>query len=207
VLANNKKKRRRVANSTRMQLKRIESILGNNKKQRVLSQTALFFPSEENTRKHKQKPLEHKMVVASGYTKSKRPSQSVKSPRAHKSLNKKQKITDVERRRLRRLPKPDLQKILKLAGEPTNQAVPLDQRTKNYLAHAISRNPRVAAFFAAGGFLLGSAGSASLMHFLKTTKASTQELTGKKWPAYLYAFDEDFEDNGIDTNPYAELEM
>jgi hypothetical protein len=67
------------------------------------------------------------------------------SPRAHESLTKTLKINDKQRRRLRRLPKSELRKIFTIAGETVDpNVVPPSKQTKNYLAHAIARNSKVA---------------------------------------------------------------
>jgi hypothetical protein len=94
-----------------------------------------------------------------------------KSPPPHKSLTKTQKTSDLERRRLARLPKPELEAIIKLAGEVPDQKIPESERTKSYLAHVISRNPLVSSFIASGGGLVaGGLFGATLKHFLQDRK-------------------------------------
>ena len=62
-----------------------------------------------------------------------------RSPEPPKSLKKNVKITSPERRRLKRLPKKDLQQLSLLAGEIVDE-----KDTKSILAHRLSRNQKIA---------------------------------------------------------------
>ena len=107
----------------------------------------------------------------------------INSPKPCKTIKGKQKITNVNQRKLRRLKKDDLHELAALAGVNNDEI-----KNKNDLSHLLARNPKIAsAFGAAGVVVLGGLGIALKKHF--KTKKNSESKTKKSLEKNIHILD------------------
>ena len=94
----------------------------------------------------------------------------IRSPRAPAYLKKPVIISSPQRRKLKRLPKKDLQHLSFLAGEPLEK-----KDTKSIITHRLSRNQKIALG-------LGASSSIPLLYWALRGKKNTKLKNPKKTP-------------------------
>ena len=96
----------------------------------------------------------------------------IDSPSPSKTIKGKSKISDVDRRKLRRLKKDELHELATWAGVNDEK-----MKNKNDLSHLLARNPKIAAAIGATSTVVGGFGIVALIKHFRNKNQKTENMS------------------------------